>query len=212
MRKKDLKLYLILFVGMIVFSLLYQLVIWIANFTIYQWVFILTLLVGIIFIVKHFKHKKRLNEAEERRKFLERQSNLEGLMKMTWLDFEKYIRDLFILLGFEASLTSATGDGGKDILLYYDDFFAVIECKRYGHSSKVTRPDIQKFHSAIIDCKADKGFFITTGEFTRHAESYVLDKPIQLINGKQLVEIIQEATQCEGKDNFMKYLISKEMI
>lgn len=171
MRKKDLKLYLYLFVGVLIFTLVYQLFIWITNLSIYQWMVILTLIVGFVIARRHIKNERRLRESEERREYLERQSNLEDLMQLNWLDFEKYIRDLFIQLGFEASLTSPSGDGGRDIFIYKDDFFAVAECKQYGPTNKVTRPDIQKFHSAVIDCKADKGFFITTGVFTRHAET-----------------------------------------
>src|SRR5690625_631214 len=115
-------------------------------------------------------------------------------MKLYCHELEDYIRDLFIQLGCEASLTSATGDGGKDIFIYKGDFFAVAECKRYSPSNKVTRPDIQKFHSAVIDSKADKGFFFTTSGYTKHAEIYGLDKPIILINGKRLVKIVQGIT------------------
>lgn len=79
-------------------------------------------------------------------------------------------------------------------MIYKDDLFAVAECKRYD-KTKVTRPDIQKFHSAIIDCKADKGCFITTGDFTNQAATYVMDKPIELINGEKLVRFIEEITK-----------------
>nr|WP_318506109.1 restriction endonuclease [Bacillus sp. T3] len=73
---------------------------------------------------------------------------------------------------------------GSDTLL--------VECKRY-NSQKVTRPEIQKFHSAIIDMKAKKGFFVTTGEFTKTAIEYSNDKHIELINGNSLLSLLQMA-------------------
>lgn len=68
--------------------------------------------------------------------------------------------------------------------MYRGNSFTVAECKRYG-KTKAGRPDIQKFHSAIIDCNAEVGYFITTGEFTKQALAYVVDKPIVLIDGQK---------------------------
>jgi restriction system protein len=82
-------------------------------------------------------------------------------------------------------------DGGKDIILRKGDFVAVAECKRY-KAPKVTRPDVQKFHSALMDMKAKEGFFITTGNFTKPAVDYVLDRPIQLIDGSKWINLIEE--------------------
>ncbi|WP_085522699.1 restriction endonuclease [Tuberibacillus sp. Marseille-P3662] len=50
----------------------------------------------------------------------------------------------------------------------------MVECKR-NNVQKVTRPQIQQFHSAIIDSKAKEGFFVTTNDFTSKAYSYVLE-------------------------------------
>lgn len=110
--------------------------------------------------------------------------------------FEHYICDVFRHFGYDAHVTPATGDSGKDIMIYKSNMFAIAECKRYD-KAKVTRPDIQKFHSALIDCKADKVYFVTTVNFTNQAKSYVLDKPIEIINGDKLVRLIEEMTKDE---------------
>ncbi|WP_085522681.1 restriction endonuclease [Tuberibacillus sp. Marseille-P3662] len=66
---------------------------------------------------------------------------------------------------------------------------------------KVTRPQVQQFHSAVIDSKAKEGFFVTINDFTGKAYSYMLDKPIHLINGNQLLNMIEKFT----KHTFEKY-------
>ncbi|MUV38795.1 hypothetical protein JNUCC1_02666 [Lentibacillus sp. JNUCC-1] len=143
---------------------------------------------------RHFRLQRKQKEAELRKQELERLGNLNSLKKMTPIDFEYYISDLFHQMGFDAHVTKATGDGGKDILIYKKDFHAIIECKRYV-KQKVTRPHVQKFYSAIIDCKADKGYIITTGEFTAQAISYAIGKSIVLIDGRRLIRIIEDITQ-----------------
>lgn len=68
-------------------------------------------------------------------------------------EFEYYIADLFSTKGYEAVVTPASGDGGKDIILRKEGKTSVVECKRYGNK-KIGRPEIQKFHSALIDSQA----------------------------------------------------------
>ncbi|MFC0299260.1 hypothetical protein ACFFIS_00225 [Virgibacillus soli] len=113
MRKKDMKINLFLLAAVLILYIVYYFFIWLTSLNIYQWFIIISLILACMMLRRKYKHKKRMREAEERREYLERQSNLKDLMKMDWLEFEKYICDLFIQLGFEASLTSATGDVEK---------------------------------------------------------------------------------------------------
>jgi len=145
----------------------------------------------LIVIIKKVINQIRNYKDERRRLELDRYSNLEGLKKMSPIKFEHYIGNLFRQWGYDAEVTKSTGDGGKDIIIRKKDFHGVVECKRYV-KNKVTRPHIQKFHSAIIDTYADLGFFVTTAEFTSQAMAYVKDKPIILIDGNMLVRLIEE--------------------
>ena len=107
-------------------------------------------------------------------------------------DFEKYVDDLFMIRGYEVELTPRTGDGGKDIILNKDGVIRLVECKRYNENHKVSRPAIQKFHSALIDMNAKEGFFVTTSYFTQPAMDYTLNKPIRLIAIPLLIEMIED--------------------
>ncbi|WP_262495627.1 restriction endonuclease [Paenibacillus sp. B2(2019)] len=84
-----------------------------------------------------------------------------------------------------------SGDGGKDIILRSDNEVRLVECKRYT-TTEVGRPDIQKFHSAMIDCNAVEGFYITTGQFTKQALECTENKSIQTVNGEQLLNLIEQ--------------------
>jgi restriction endonuclease Mrr len=56
----------------------------------------------------------------------------------------------------------------------------------------VSRPEIQKFHSAIIDMNAKEGYFVTTDYFSGPASNYVLDKTIRLVDLPRLLDLIEE--------------------
>ena len=89
-------------------------------------------------------------------------------------------------------MTRKSNDGGKDIILYKSNCKYLVECKRFKTNNKVGREYLQKFYAAICEENADLGFFVTTSDFTKDAYDYVSNwcKKIQLINGKKLVEII----------------------
>ncbi|WP_410512114.1 restriction endonuclease [Paenibacillus sp. BR2-3] len=129
-------------------------------------------------------------DQEERREIL-RKRNLGLLKEMDPFEFEEYVACVFRCAGFEYEVTKRTGDGGKDIILRREDELRLVECKRYT-TTKVGRSDIQKFHSAIMECSAKEGFFVTTGEFSKQALECASDKPIQTINGEHLLSLIEQ--------------------
>ncbi|AIF42987.1 restriction endonuclease [Virgibacillus halodenitrificans] len=192
--KKQSNLLFIIYISLIALYLVGQFVNWLTSLSPFIWfsiAFGVALLVG---ISRHISTNRKKKEAALRKLEFERRGSLNQLRQMSPIAFEYYVCEMFKQLNYDAHVTKATGDCGKDILIYKKDFHGIVECKRYV-KSKVTRPHIQKFHSAIIDCKADKGYFITTGEFTCTAVSYVLDKPIELIDGQRLVKLIEEVTK-----------------
>lgn len=147
---------------------------------------------------KKQEYKRRILEEqqlEEKRKLLQSKS-LDILKQMDPYEFEHYIARVFKYAGFRCEVTKQTGDGGKDIILHAEDGVRLVECKRYT-TTKVRRPDIQKFHSAIIETNAKEGFFITTGEFTKQARECAKDKPIHTINGEKLMDLIGEYMELE---------------
>ena len=124
-------------------------------------------------------------------------ATVEKLRKMDPYKFEEYIRDLLLLSGYKkAQCTSRSNDGGKDIVAQdKDNRLVFVECKRYDENNRVGRPLIQKFHSAMIDGKADIGLFVTTGYFNKNAVKYSHGKNIELIDARKLSDMIHNLAQ-----------------
>lgn len=72
---------------------------------------------------------------------------------------------------------------------------AVVEVKLYAISNKVSRPMIQKLHSAMIDCEANEAIFVTTSEFTEPAIKYAEKFKIKTLDGKELVRLIERVNK-----------------
>jgi HJR/Mrr/RecB family endonuclease len=168
----------------------------IENISPLEWILIIVFITLLIVLIYVFSENINLNKKraiqEEAKYRIFKKNEYEKLINMRPAEFEKFVADLFTALGYEAELTPLTGDGGKDIILRKNNTLAIVECKRYNENNKVSRPDIQKFHSALIDTNANEGFFITTSYFTEPAMKYTVDKPIKLININRLMEMIED--------------------
>ena len=112
--------------------------------------------------------------------------------------FERLSQRLLRELGFvNVEVTGKTGDGGIDGVGAIKvgtvlSFQVVFQSKRYIGS--VGSPQIRDFRGAMMG-RADKGLFITTGNFTRDAKVEAKRDgapPIDLIDGNQLAEHLKE--------------------
>lgn len=124
---------------------------------------------------------------------------LEAISKMSPKKFEMFSRLLLEKMGvsFTDKGTQISNDGGLDGFGYHkdiDDFRTskvVIQCKRF-NAGRVQSPDIDKFLGVVSKNQADYGIFITNSKFSKGArETALLGKPITLIDGNDLVELVK---------------------
>jgi HJR/Mrr/RecB family endonuclease len=197
--------YLIVKIKIALMNLLNNINEFLRNLTISDWIFtflIILVMIVILFILSSFKKQKEeekqknrtLKENQERKRRILLEAEVQKLKTMHYTQFEKYVADLFSLRGFETTITPLTGDGGKDVILKKGNDIFIVECKRY-NTPKVTRPDVQKFHSAIMDMNAKEGYYVTTGYFTKPAMDYVLNKPIRLVDLPRLMEMVEDTRE-----------------
>ena len=109
-------------------------------------------------------------------------------------EFEQLCKLLVESMGFTAETTKASGDGGVDILAYNHQPLLsgkyVIQCKRY--SGSVGEPIIRDLYGVVMSERANKGILMTTGTFTRQAREFASEKQVELIDGTQLYNLIEQ--------------------
>jgi len=123
---------------------------------------------------------------------------LEILQDMPPDNFERLCQRVLRELGFvNVEVTGRSGDGGIDgkgvvkiggVL----SFHVVFQCKRFKGS--VSPSFIRDFRGAMVG-RADKGLFITTGNFSREAKKEAQREgapPIDLIDGFQLADNMKD--------------------
>ncbi len=155
----------------------------------------------------HKKNSDRKNQDDNSLNGLEKEveENLEWkeqllntILKITPNAFEKLTQRLLRESGFvEVEVTGRSGDGGIDgkgiaRMSGLLSFHVIFQCKRYKGS--ITPSQIRDFRGAMQG-RADKGIFITTGNFTREARKEATRDgapPIDLIDGEMLCEKLKE--------------------
>ena len=105
--------------------------------------------------------------------------------------FEYFVGAIFEQRGYKATITTASGDEGVDVLLRKGLTKSVVQCKRYGDS--VGQPVIRDLYGTMMHNKANEAYLVTTASITNQAKSWVRGKPIYLIDGFKLVEWVVES-------------------
>ena len=127
--------------------------------------------------------------------------NIEELRALSPRDFESVIAQMFERMGFTVEQTPYVNDYGRDAILERDGKKFLLECKRYGPSTFVGRPDLQKFHSAIITDRAVSGFFVTAGVFTKDAIKFSKTVPIKLVDQVELLQLMFKSIPAATHDD-----------
>jgi hypothetical protein len=109
------------------------------------------------------------------------------------LEFEAAVRDLLAAMGYEARLTQASHDGGVDIEAFNPQPIVggrvVVQCKRT--SGTIGAAVVRELYGVVTAANATKGVLITTSDFSTDARQFAENKPLDLINGRQLEQLIQ---------------------
>ncbi|GHF61045.1 hypothetical protein GCM10018790_43920 [Kitasatospora xanthocidica] len=114
------------------------------------------------------------------------------LFEMDPLDFEDLIAELFRLRGFRVMTTARSGDVGVDVVAEDLDPVTggkiVIQAKRYRKTVPPTA--VRDLESTVRHHGAIKGILVTTAGFGRGSYSYIEGKPLTLVSGPELVELL----------------------
>jgi restriction system protein len=115
--------------------------------------------------------------------------SLDELYEMDPTAFEKYVAQLFRQRGYRVKHRGRTGDMGVDLeLANGNGRRAIVQCKRYRNT--VGPEVIRELYGTLIHEKVAHGFLVTTGEISQAAREWANGKPLTLIDGEMLVQLV----------------------
>ncbi|MDC0625309.1 restriction endonuclease [Alphaproteobacteria bacterium] len=141
-----------------------------------------------------FKKDNRIIESKEILDNLQE----ENLAIMEWDEFEHLIRELFAKEfsqeGAEVKVTQASRDRGVDAIAYDPDPIRggkfIIQAKRYTATVDVSA--VRDLYGTIMNEGANRGILVTTAKFGSDAYDFAKDKNITLLEGNQLLGLLNK--------------------
>ncbi|MDR6539470.1 restriction system protein [Variovorax soli] len=112
-----------------------------------------------------------------------------------WRRFEALVETLFQQVGFHTRSQTHGADGGVDIWLSSpaqpEVPLSLIQCKHW-YGKKVGVDKIREFRGAMASFKVPRGQYATTSTFTPDAVSFARENGIHLLDGEQLLALIDK--------------------
>jgi restriction system protein len=117
--------------------------------------------------------------------------DIESIRAMSWREFETLIAETYHRQGFTVEETGGGGaDGGVDLILRGNGRKVLVQCKQW-RAQQVGVKVVREMVGIIGHEKADAVVVVTSGSFTGEAASFARGKPVDLVDGKALVELIR---------------------
>ncbi len=124
--------------------------------------------------------------------------NSTNIAAMDWEDFEHLIRELFEKEfqsnGGEVKVTQASRDGGVDAIAFDPDPIrggkSVIQAKRYTNTVGVSA--VRDLYGTVINEGATRGILVSTADYGPDAYEFAKGKPIVLLNGSNLLYLLEK--------------------
>lgn len=121
-----------------------------------------------------------------------------NLAAMNWEDFEHLIRELFQkefqTNGGEVKVTQASRDGGVDAIAFDPDPIRggkiIIQAKRYTNTVSVSA--VRDLYGTVMNEGATKGILVSTSDYGPDAYQFALGKPLTLLNGANLLSLLEK--------------------
>jgi len=133
------------------------------------------------------------------RLLIESQSGIESIRQLTWREFEELLCEAFRREGYGVEHTGTGGpDGGIDIRLRKDKSRVIVQCKHWKRQ-QVGVAIVREMFGLLHSEKADAVFIVTSGSFSDDAIGFASRNDIRLIDGPQVVQLIQAVQKSTSK-------------
>ncbi|MCF7550701.1 restriction endonuclease [Pseudonocardia sp. WMMC193] len=141
------------------------------------------------------------------KRFIEESDVLSGLdqrpnlLELTPNEFESLIQNLFSRMGLDTKQTRASRDGGVDCVAFdHRPIFGgkvIIQAKRYRHTVDVSA--VRDLFGTLQNEGASKGILVTTSGYGQASYQFAAGKPLELLDGANLLALLAEHAGVEAK-------------
>jgi restriction system protein len=153
----------------------------------------LAFLSPVTFSLLKFNRKKRLQDLK---------TEIQAIQELSWLEFKILVAEAYKRIGYMVLENSAfASDPSVDLVVRKGANLYLVQC-RYWQNRKLGKREIKNLYSLMLDKHASGVFLLTTGVFTNEARYYAASRPVNLVDGIDLVELLGKVPQsASGRAN-----------
>ncbi len=152
-----------------------------------QYVFAFAFSLAALLSVINSQRQKKIYETVASR------SDVAALNEMGWDEFEMLVGEHFRRQGFQVSRTGGNGpDGGVDLVLKNKGEIYFVQCKQW-KAYKVGVQPVRELYGVMASRGAVGGYVVTSGMFSDDATEFARGLNVELLDGRQLRQIIDNA-------------------
>jgi restriction system protein len=127
------------------------------------------------------------------RRLSETQNEIDEIRAMDWQHFELLVSDGFRRLGYSVDNRGwYVPNSPVHIMLQKNGEKTLVECRQW-RAPQVELKVVDELYRVMTKERADGALLVTSGSFAPEAEVFARDKPIGLIDGEALLELVETA-------------------
>lgn len=130
-------------------------------------------------------------ESRRKRKLLDTRTGIASIRTLSWREFEELVAEAFRREGYEVEENRKAGaDGGVDIRLRRNGELVLVQCKAWNRN-RVGVGVVREMCGVMMDEGAAGVVIVCSEGFTRDAWGFAKGKPVRLVGGRALMEMIE---------------------
>ena len=129
---------------------------------------------------------------------LDKQKNIKTIRSISWREFEELVGAIYRRKGYSVTEFGGAGaDGGVDLQLKKGGELIFVQCKHW-RSEQVGVKIARELYGVMMAEGATGGIIISSGTFTQEAIDFIKGKPLEIIDGDKLMEMVSEVKKAPG--------------
>jgi len=143
----------------------------------------LALLAPVTFSFLKSNKKKKLHDLRE---------DIKAIQDLSWPELKDKVAEAYGLAGYLIMENDPyTSDASVDLVLRKSANLYLLQ-SRYWRNRKVGLREVKKLSALMHEKQASGIFLLTTGIFTKNARRFAIGRPINLVDGIQLAELLDD--------------------
>ena len=130
-------------------------------------------------------------------KLLHLQSSMRDIRSLSPRDFERLVGAAYEQQGYSVGYAAGGQDGDIDLMMRRGRETALVQCKNW-YRSWTGVPEVRELFGVMTAEKATRGILVTSGVFSDEAIAFAKGKPLHLVDGEALHEMIESVQGSVG--------------